>query len=193
MRTRTAITTATIVGLAAVLSLAPAISAQGASRGHKLQAGQFSKKDFQFVKAAARGGMMEVELGKIAQEKGAIPAVQDFGKRMVTDHSQINTELKELATSKGATLPAMLLRKQRRQVQHLEGLSPARFDRAYAKDMVRDHKHDIKAFEKAAKHAKNPELRAFAQKTVSILKEHLRLAQEMEASVNSGAWNSAGK
>ncbi len=193
MRTRTTVTMATILGLTAVLSLAPALSTQGAMTGLKAQADQFSKKDFQFVKAAARGGMMEVELGKIAQQKGGIPAVQDFGKRMVTDHGQANAELKQLAENKGAILPGMLSRKERRQVQHLEGLSPVKFDRAYAKDMVRDHNHDIKAFERAAKRVKDPDLRAFAAKTIPILREHLRLAQEMEASVNSGTWNSAGK
>jgi putative membrane protein len=193
MRTRTAVKTATILSLAAVLSLAPALPTEGAPTGLKPQAGQFSKKDFQFVKAAARGGMMEVELGKIAQQKGGIPAVQDFGKRMVTDHGQANAELKQLAASKGAILPSILSRKERRQMQHLEGLSPVKFDHAYARDMVRDHKHDIKAFEKAAKNVQDPELRAFVVKTIPILQKHLRLAQMMQATVSSAAWNSAGK
>ena len=45
---------------------------------------------------AAKGGMAEVELGKLAQDKGSNEQVKNFGKRMVDDHGKANDDLKTL-------------------------------------------------------------------------------------------------
>src|SRR5688500_14725755 len=64
--------------------------------------------DAEFVTAAASGGMLEVELGKVASQKGAAAEVKKFGDHMVTDHSKANTELKSLAGKKNWTIPAKM-------------------------------------------------------------------------------------
>ena len=61
--------------------------------------------DSSFMKNAAEGGMSEVELGQLAQQKGNNPAVKDFGAMMVKDHSAANDKLKALAASKQVSLP----------------------------------------------------------------------------------------
>src|SRR3954469_2885274 len=68
--------------------------------------GQFSASDYKFAREAALGGQMEVELGRIASQKGVNPSVQQFGQRMVTDHSKAGDKLKEIASKNGAMLPS---------------------------------------------------------------------------------------
>src|SRR5579872_2657875 len=64
-----------------------------------------SSADQKFIKEAAQGGMAEVELGQLAIQNASSEQVKKFGQRMVTDHSKANDQLKELAASKGVTLP----------------------------------------------------------------------------------------
>ena len=49
--------------------------------------------------------------------------------------------------------------------------------------MVKDHKADVKEFKEAAKNLQDPDLRAFASKTLPVLESHLKMAEEMESAV----------
>ncbi len=149
------------------------------------QQGQLSEKDYRFVEKAARGGQEEVQLGQLAQQRGASQQVRDFGQRMVTDHGRANDELMQLASQKGAALPTSMSHSEHSTLQHLQNLNGTSFDQAYARDMVKDHTKDVKDFQKAANDLKDPDLRAWAQKTLPVLQEHLKQAQAMEASVGA--------
>src|SRR5689334_12885251 len=78
-----------------------------------LAADKLAGKDKDFIKKAASGGMMEVELGQLAQSKAQSQDVKDFGSRMVTDHGKANDELKTLAQQKNVQLPATMERKHK--------------------------------------------------------------------------------
>jgi len=123
---------------------------------------------------------MEVKLGELAKEKGSSQAVKDFGQRMVTDHSKANEELKQIISNKGAALPVESTHKETSEMERFQKLSGRDFDKEYAQHMVKDHKKDLKEFEDAAKDVTDPELKAFAQKTANVIREHLRMAQELE-------------
>jgi putative membrane protein len=139
--------------------------------------------DSAFVKEAAAGGMAEVEMGKLAQEKAGSDQVKQFGSRMVQDHSKANDELKQVAGAKGVGLPAGPDAKAQAEMKKMQGLSGPAFDKHYMDHMVADHKQDIAAFEKEAKSGKDPEVKAFAEKSLPTLKEHLQLAQQAQAAV----------
>ncbi|HEY4292867.1 DUF4142 domain-containing protein [Luteibacter sp.] len=53
------------------------------------------------------------------------------------------------------------------------------FDKAYAKKMVADHHKDIALFTKESTSGKDPDLKAFAKKTLPTLKEHLEMAKKL--------------
>ena len=129
--------------------------------------------DVKFVDDAASGGMTEVALGKIAQEKGVNPRVKKFGSMMVVDHSKANNELMALAKSKNIALPTAPNADDQKTIDKLSAKSGKDFDDAYVSDMIDDHKHDIKEFEGASKTLKDPDLKAFAIKTLPVLKAHL--------------------
>lgn len=155
------------------------------STENQAQRGQLSENDYRFIEKAARGGLEEVELGQLAGQKASNQAVRSFGQRMVTDHNKLNNELKQIAAQKGATVPTSLSHHENSTIQHLEGVAGADFDKDYSKDMVKDHRKDLKEFQDAAKKLQDPDLRAFAQKAVPILQEHLGMAESMETAVKN--------
>lgn len=153
------------------------------------QAGM-NEQDHKFIMDAAMGGMMEVELGRVAAQRGTSDAIKQFGQRMVDDHSKANEELMSLAASKGMTLPTALDDKQQKDVAKLSAMSGAEFDRAYAKMMLKDHEKDVKEFERQNTKSGDPELRAFVTKTLPTLQEHLQMVKTLPGNESSG--NSGG-
>jgi putative membrane protein len=175
----------TIAGVALALG-APVVQAQSSSRGSdKENRGQLSEKDYKFISDAAEGGLMEVQLGQMAAQKGNSESVKNFGQRMVTDHGKANDELKQLAVQKGVTLPTAVSHHDQSTVEHLQNSTGKDFDKAYADHMAKDHKSDVKEFEKAAKDCKDPDLKAWASKTLPILQQHLTMAQDMDRAVRN--------
>lgn len=142
-----------------------------------------SDDDNKFLMEAASGGMMEVELGQLAQQKAQNAKVKEFGSMMVTDHTKANNELKDLAQQKGATLPTMMKDEHQKHVKELSEKTGADFDKAYMDMMVDDHKEDVDKFEKCAKDAKDADLKAFATKTLPVLAKHLEVAKTTKDAV----------
>ena len=141
--------------------------------------------DHHFVKAAAEGGMAEVELGKLATDKASNAKVKEFGQRMVTDHGKWNDELKSLAASKKITLPTAINAKDQALKDRLSKLSGAAFDRAYMAEMIRDHEADYTAFRKEATTGQDAEIKAWADKTAPLIDEHLKLARETQKALST--------
>ena len=148
--------------------------------------------DRKFMTKAAASGMAEVEMGKLAQTKAANEQVKQFGARMEADHSKANAELKSLAASKNVELPQAPPKKEIAMMDKLKGMSGAEFDRAYMSHMVADHKKDVALFEKEASAGKDPQVKAFAGKTLPTLREHLQMAQGLHDSM-AGADTGAKK
>src|ERR1044072_311404 len=135
--------------------------------------------DHNFLMDAAMGGLMEVELGRVAAQQGTSEAIKQFGQRMVDDHSKANEALTTLASSKGVTLPTSIDDKKRAQVTKLSAMTGADFDRAYAKMMLKDHEKDVSEFEKESTKGTDRNVKAFASKTLPTLQEHLTLARAL--------------
>ena len=127
--------------------------------------------------------MAEVELGNLGAQRGTNQKVKDFGQQMVTDHTKAGDELNTIASTKGVSVPAGLDSKSQATKQRLSSLSGAAFDRAHMEDMVSDHKDDIAEFQREANNGSDPDLKAFAQKTLPTLQHHLQMAQDGLAAV----------
>ncbi|HXW61365.1 MAG TPA: DUF4142 domain-containing protein [Candidatus Acidoferrales bacterium] len=151
----------------------------------------FSDEDF--AKDAAQGGLAEVKLGQLAEENGSSDVVKDFGKRMVEDHSKANEQLKELAVHEKMKLPTQLSKKNQKTYDRLSELSGDAFDRAYARDMVRDHQDDVTAFKQEASSGQNAAIRNFALQTLPTLEDHLKMAREMQQTLGKPVGKSEGQ
>ena len=130
--------------------------AVGRAADTKSSTAKLSSDDTNFIEEAAQGGLMEVQLGKHAQEKAADAKVKQFNKRMEQDHSKANDELKKIASDKGVQLSNDLDSKHKSNVDKLAKLSGADFDKRYIEAMVSDHKEDIKKFQPSRRKARTP-------------------------------------
>jgi len=126
-----------------------------------------------FAVAAANGGMMEVELGKVAEEKGANRRVKDFGAMMVKDHSAANDNLKSIASRLNITLPDSVSDDSRKEINKLKMKKGKDFDKAYVDMMLDDHKKDIAEFRKCADNCSDSSIKSFASTTLPTLEKHL--------------------
>ena len=152
----------------------------------KMAADQDGADPATFVKKAAQGGMTEVEVAKVASSKTQNPEIRSFAQKMVKDHSAANQELASLAKSKGLQVPATLDAEHKGVVQKLSAKSGADFDAAYSQQMKMDHEKTIALFEGATK-SSDPDLAAFAKKTLPTLKEHQHLADALPGTSHSAS------
>jgi putative membrane protein len=156
-------------GLAtALVCAAPAAWAQGKNTG-----------DQKFLKDAIEGNLAEIEMGKLAQQKGTSDGVRQFGKQLEQDHTAANQKATSLASEIGMTPPTEPNKKQKAMYDKLSKLSGDKFDKQFAKEMVADHKKDIKEFQKEAKKS-GDKAAGFANETLPVLQKHLDMAQQLE-------------
>lgn len=141
--------------------------------------------DTEFAKMAAQGGLAEVKLGQLAEEKGTTQTVKDFGKRMVADHSKADDDLKTAASNDKIALPTEMSAKDQAAYDRLSKLSGEAFDRAYARDMVRDHSADVAEFRLESKDGKDASIKDFAAQKLPTLEDHLKQAREMLRSTSA--------
>jgi putative membrane protein len=139
--------------------------------------------DDAFVTKAVKGGMAEVELGKLAAEKGMAAEVKKFGQRMADDHSKAGDELKTLAQHKNITVPTEIDAKDKALRDRLIKLSGPAFDRAYMQAMVADHVKDVNEFKMESRSGADPDVKAWAAKTLPTLEDHLKMAREANGAV----------
>ena len=157
-----------MIGAALVATLPSAIGAQA----------DHSTQDQTFVNEAARGGMMEVQLGKLAEQNASNPIVKQFGERMVTDHTRLNNELGSTAKSIGLNVPDTLSKEQQTEYNKLAKLSGTAFDTAYMNLMVKVHTSDLAAFRKEEAATQNQDLKAVITKeAIPVISAHLALAK----------------
>jgi len=128
-----------------------------------------SEKDKTFMRKAAKGGMMEVALGRVAMQNGQSDDVKSFGNRMVADHSKANDELKSIAAKKGVKLPSK------------EPSEKWSSDKAYMDSMVEDHEKDLAEFQDEATNGSDPDVKKFAEDTAKVVQEHLDLAKQTQS------------
>ncbi|MDZ8083265.1 MAG: DUF4142 domain-containing protein [Nostoc sp. SerVER01] len=143
-----------------------------------------SSSDRQFITEAAQDGLAEVQLGQLASQRGTSNTVKQFAQHMVEDHTQVNNQLKQLASQKGVTLPTSIGSTNQQVEQRLSKLSGANFDREYMNQMVQAHEKDVSAFQTQAQQGQDPDLKAFAAQALPTLQQHL---QEARSIVNPGS------
>jgi putative membrane protein len=148
--------------------------------GLQAQTGSDSKADNKFIEKALVGNMFEIEIGKIAAQKATNPEVKGFGQKMVDDHGKANDELKKIAESKNIMIPNKLDKEHQEKLDKASKLSGSDFDKKYMKMMVKGHKRVASEYKKEAEKGKDPQTKDYASKTLPIVQEHLKMAQDIE-------------
>lgn len=127
----------------------------------------------EFVAASAAGGMMEIELAKVAKDKAKSQRVKDFAAMLLSDHTAAANELKSTAAGNNIAVPASMGEEHQKHVDMMSKKSGAQFDKDYMNMMVIDHKKDIDAFKKASANLSNDAIKSYATRTLPVLQKHL--------------------
>lgn len=179
-------------------------SATGGGAAPKAQAGtgtrnaetkkddKLASGDRKFVTEAAGSGMFEVQVGQLAASKAGDQGVKNFASMLVEHHSAANNELTQLANAKGVELPAAAPKAMRNDIDKLGKKTGQDFDREYVREVgIKAHQKDIKLFQKASQDLKDPQLKAFAAKTLPTLQQHLAQAQKLPQAAGKGGASDA--
>lgn len=169
-------------GLAA-LTASAAPRSESAKSTAKTKTSATMMSDTDFAKAAAEGGLAEVKLGELAEDKATSKTVKDLGQRMVDDHTKADDNLKTVAAKDNISIPSQMNARDQATYSRLSQLSGTAFDRAYARDMVRDHETDIAVFRHEANDGKDATIKSFAAQTLPTLEDHLKEARQVLESV----------
>lgn len=165
-------------------------SSSGASA--KSATAPISKSDRSLIQQISISNMAEIEAGKLAQNQSKNEQVQKFAQQMVDDHTKAQDELQQLAKANNVTVPTELDAKHKAQIKKLSGLSGEQFDKRYVAEAGgKDHKETRRLLQKAQTSAQNLELKAWAEKTLPTVEQHLTMAQQIQKSKASTASGSS--
>jgi putative membrane protein len=139
--------------------------------------------DRDFLIQAAQANLSEVELGRLAQRRATNADVRSFGLHMVDDHSASMAELTKLAQKKGIRLPTGPDEAYRKNAAWLSEKKGGDFDKEYVRIMVADHVQAVGLFKEQADHAAELDARSWAESTLPTLRDHLRMARDLEAKI----------
>jgi len=137
------------------------------------------KASQKFLKEAMEGNLAEVQMGQLAQKNGNSDGVRSFGQMLEKDHSDANRKATQAASELGVTPPTAPSSKQQTMYERMSKLTGAKFDETFIKDMVADHKIDIRKYEMEAK--KNDPVGSYAKESLPVLHKHLETAQSLSA------------
>jgi len=140
-----------------------------------------SSRDRTFVMQAGQLSMMEVELGRLAQQRGSSAGVKQYGQEMVEEHTRANQELMQLVMQKQVELPTEMSTQNTAMIDRLSGLSGRSFDAAYKQAMIDSHNQAIALFQAQSQQGQDPQLKAWAAEKLPNLQAHLEMVNQMLA------------
>jgi putative membrane protein len=132
-----------------------AVGTSGASDRNKVSSG-----DRDFVHDVTIANMAEIELGRLATERGVNPEVKKFARMMVDDHTKAGNQLKSVASRHNIEVPNQLDDKHNDLRDKLSKLQGADFDREYIDAMVDGHQDVADKLESRIDKAKLQEWKA---------------------------------
>ena len=149
--------------------------------GGQTSPNSLSSRDRTFLMQAGQLSMMEVELGRLAVQRGSSPGVKQYGQEMVEDHTRANQELMQLAMQKKVELPTEMSTQNTAMIDRLSGLSGTSFDTAYKQAMIDSHNQAIALFQAQSQQGQDPQLKAWATQKLPNLQAHLEMVNQMLA------------
>ena len=139
--------------------------------------------DAAFINTAGTGDLGEFQEAQLAQKNSRNPKVLAFANKLITDHSQGQDKLKQVAAAKNVTLPTAPSDLAMQQVSTLQSLKGRKFDREYVTDQVSDHQQMLQAFQAEAQGGTDPDVKAFASAGVPVIQSHLDAANALATSM----------
>jgi predicted outer membrane protein len=124
--------------------------------------------------------LMEIELAKMAQEKGSINGVRAYANQLVQDHTSIDQMVISMAqkSDRAAVRRSVHETAQERTLEEkLKSANGAEFDKLFLQQASSDHEVMIRKLQQDREDASDDELEALIDKSIPILEQDKELAQ----------------
>ena len=147
--------------------------------------------DPQIVGIVQTANMIDMDQAKLALRKSKNPQVKDFANQMMSDHTNLEKSVNDLAKKLGVTQQESATSKQLKEqaaaeTKKLQSLKGKAFDKEYASHEIAYHQAVIDAATKTLiPNAKNAELKSALEGAAPVLQGHLQRAQQLQQSLNS--------
>ena len=148
----------------------------------RFEGNETALKSARFLVRQADARMMDSLEGQYAANHAVNDGVREYGRRMVEDQAMLLEEIRSIASRKNIKLPDAISSGKADELENLRDTSGREVDEEFLKMIIADHKRDVEAFEKATQFS-DPDVRAFAERRLPLIREHLREAQDLKASL----------
>jgi putative membrane protein len=135
--------------------------------------------------------MTEIQVAGMAAKKATSAQVKQVAKKLVTDHTMNESQLKALAKKLKVDLTSaqggnVMAADSAALPSDLQGVSGKQFDQAFVRHEVEDHQSNIeKIRNQMIPAASNPQVKAFLQKTVTAMEGHLAALKRVQQQVGA--------
>ena len=143
------------------------------------QQANLTEQDRNFLQELSQSNRVEVQLGRMAEQKATNPKVKDFARQMVNDHSKLQNQLEDFTAKRNFTLSTSTTPQQQNMVDQLQGMSGNEFDKQYMTRMLQDHKQDVAKVQQHMTTSQDPAVQDLARKTLPFLENHVRIAENI--------------
>ncbi len=171
-------------------------SSSGASttQGGAAGAGKLSQTDERMIKQIAEANLAEISAGKLAQDKAQSDEVKSFAKKMVEDHTKALDDLKQLAQSKGVTLPTEPDKQHMAMEKKLQAQSDDKFDKQYMQQAGdRAHKETHRLLQRASSRSEDSDLKNYASKVLATVESHEQMAKDTTRNLKATTEGKSGQ
>jgi putative membrane protein len=134
--------------------------------------------DQEFMQSAAASDQNEIQLSKLALEKGVTGVVKDHANMMIKDHTKSTTDLKAIAGKKNVTLPADMDGEHKAIAASMRKLSGKDFETKFMDQMVMDHQKTLNTLKAHQQMTKDADLQGFIGKVTPVVQGHLDMSKK---------------
>jgi putative membrane protein len=135
--------------------------------------------DANMLVEAYSSGMSEIKLAENVKARTVSDEVKTMAGTMITAHTELNNQIRALASTRKVTLPSELSKMQQAEIDILSKKSGMDLDDKYVDMLVSSHKKSVALYEKGSK-AEDADIRTFFAENLPKVKEHLDMATDLK-------------
>jgi putative membrane protein len=151
---------------------------------------KLSSADQALMMEVAKGGMMQLEVSRVAVQKASSEEVRQLAQAEVEEQTGLSAKLMEIAQAKGITLPSTPDAETQRMVTEMQGMTGMSFDRRYVTESgVKGHEKLDAVMGRVKSSASDSNLKAVANAAHPLVKAHLKVSREV---MNKMSGNNTG-
>jgi len=131
-----------------------------------------------FMMSAAHSDQNEIQLSKLALEKGATGMAKTHADMMITDHTKSTADLKAIADKKNVKLPTDMDAEHKAIADQMRKLSGKELEKKFMDQMVTDHQKTLNTMAAHQAMTQDTDLQTFITKTTPVIEKHLTMSKE---------------